>query len=86
MEESFRDGRINHSNCVVLFDRENHDFCCTCLLFEFRGILCRHSLVVLTQERVTGLLTKYILIRWSKNVCRKHTYIRVSYGRKDKDP
>ena len=30
--------------------------------------------------------TKYILTRWSKNVRRKHTYIRASYGSKDKDP
>ena len=86
MEESLRDGRTNHSNWVVLFDRENLDVCCTCLLFEFRGILCRHCLVVLGQEKVIKVPTKYILTRWSKNVRRKNTYIRASYGSKDKDP
>jgi len=86
MEESLWDGRTNHSNCVVLFDRENHDVCCTRFLFEFRGIFCHHCLVVLEQERVTKLRTKYILTRWSKNVRRKHTYIRASYGSKEKDP
>jgi len=35
--------------------------------------------------RVTKLSTKYILTRWIKNVCWKHTYIRASYGSKDKD-
>jgi len=30
----------------VLFDHHTLDIQCTCLLFEFRGILCRHCLVV----------------------------------------
>jgi len=69
----------------VLFEHENYDVRCTCFLFEFKGILCRHCFVVLAQERVTKLPTKYNLIRWSKIVRCKHTYIKDSYGSKDKD-
>ena len=29
---------------------------------------------------------KYVLTRWSKNLRRKHTYIRASSGMKDNDP
>ncbi|XP_068483329.1 protein FAR1-RELATED SEQUENCE 6-like [Phaseolus vulgaris] len=86
VEESFQNGKPEHRNVVVLFDREQLHVCCTCLLFEFRGILCRHCLVVLAQEKVTKVPKKYVLERWSKNLRRKHTYIRSSFGTKDKDP
>ena len=62
------------------------NFCldCKCRLFEFRGIICKHSLVVLAQERQQCVLPKYVLQRWSKNVHRKHSYIRASFNAKDK--
>jgi hypothetical protein len=44
-------------------------------MFEFRGILCRHALFVLSQERVTVLPNRYILDRWRKDIKRKHTYV-----------
>ena len=34
---------------------------CVCRMFEFRGILCRHALFVLSQECVTILPDRYIL-------------------------
>ena len=55
-------------------------------MFEFRGIICRHALVVLAQERQKSIPTKYILQRWSKNVRRKHNYIVTSFNSKDKPP
>ncbi|RYR14125.1 hypothetical protein Ahy_B04g070761 isoform A [Arachis hypogaea] len=51
---------------------------CQCLLFESRGILCRHSLSVLSFERVDNVVPKYILERWSKNIKRRHTHIKSS--------
>ena len=48
---------------------------CVCRMFEFKGILCRHVLFVLSQESVTVLPNKYILDRWRKVIKRKHTYI-----------
>jgi hypothetical protein len=47
---------------------------CVYRMFEFRGILCRHALFVLSQERVTVLPYRYILDRWRKDIKRKHTY------------
>ncbi|RYR35656.1 hypothetical protein Ahy_A10g050788 [Arachis hypogaea] len=47
-----------------------------CLLFESRGILCRHSLSVLSFERVDNVAPKYILEHWSKNIKRRHTHIK----------
>ena len=48
---------------------------CVCRMFEFRGILCRHALFVLSQERVTVLPDRYILDRWRKDIKRKHIYV-----------
>ncbi|WVZ06519.1 hypothetical protein V8G54_019865 [Vigna mungo] len=70
----------------VTFERDTKNVSCSCLLFEFRGIICRHCVCVLAQERVTQLPAKYVLTRWCKNVCRKHTYIRATYNNKEKDP
>ena len=58
--------RFSSSECLVG---------CVCHMFEFRGILCRHALFVLSQERVTVLPDRYILDRWRKDIKRKHTYI-----------
>jgi hypothetical protein len=48
---------------------------CVCHMFEFRGILCRHALFVLSQECVTVLPDRYILNRWRKDIKRKYTYV-----------
>ncbi|XP_050895589.1 protein FAR1-RELATED SEQUENCE 6-like [Lathyrus oleraceus] len=64
----------------VVLNKENHDFKCECSLFEFRGIMCRHVLSVCSQERIINLLEKYVLTRWKKNIKRKHSYIKTSYG------
>ena len=44
-------------------------------MFEFRGIFCRHTLFVLSRERVTVLPDRYILDRWRKDIKRKYTYV-----------
>ncbi|RYR01128.1 hypothetical protein Ahy_B06g079971 [Arachis hypogaea] len=43
-----------------------------------KGILCRHSLSVLSFERVDNVAPKYILECWSKNIKRRHTHIKSS--------
>ncbi|QHO13000.1 Protein FAR-RED ELONGATED HYPOCOTYL [Arachis hypogaea] len=63
---------------IVTYDAVSRDVKCHCLLFEFRGILCRHSLSVLSFERVDNVTPKYILERWSKNIKRRHTHIKSS--------
>ncbi|RYR65581.1 hypothetical protein Ahy_A03g011520 [Arachis hypogaea] len=62
----------------VTYDTISRDVKCHCLLFESRGILCRHYLSVPSFERVDNVEPKYILERWSKNIKRRHTHIKSS--------
>ncbi|RYR02623.1 hypothetical protein Ahy_B06g081424 isoform B [Arachis hypogaea] len=52
---------------VVIYDVISCEIKCQCLLFDSRGILCRHSLSVLSFERVDKVALKYILEHGSKN-------------------
>ncbi|GJN10350.1 hypothetical protein PR202_ga28437 [Eleusine coracana subsp. coracana] len=70
----------------ILFNEEEFEVKCSCRLFEFRGILCRHVLCLLTQKRVKEVPFKYILERWKKNVKRKHNFIRCSYSGMEDTP
>ncbi|XP_028121470.1 protein FAR1-RELATED SEQUENCE 6-like [Camellia sinensis] len=65
---------------IVYFDKENFDTNCSCRLFEFRGIVCRHQIVVLMKERVHEISDKYILRRWNKNVKRCHSKVIINYN------
>ncbi|CAA0813168.1 Protein FAR1-RELATED SEQUENCE 3 [Striga hermonthica] len=40
---------------------------CTCMMFEYSGILCRHVLTVFTVTNVLTLPSHYILNRWTRN-------------------
>ncbi|XP_072066605.1 protein FAR1-RELATED SEQUENCE 6-like [Arachis hypogaea] len=62
----------------VIYDAVSREVKCQCLLFESRGILCYHSLCVLSFERVNNVAPKYILECWSKNIKRRHTHIKSS--------
>ena len=53
---------------------------CSCCYFESREILCKHAMCILTDIiDVTVLPKKYILIRWRKDLKRKHQFIKNSY-------
>jgi len=72
VEEAIHNGKPEHKIYNVGFNRANMNINCSCLLFEFRGIVCCQSLLVFTQERVTKAPDKYILSRWSK-ICVGNT-------------
>ena len=40
---------------------------CSCCMFEFVGILCRHVLNVFIKENVYSLPSQYVLSRWTIN-------------------
>ncbi|RYR26927.1 hypothetical protein Ahy_B02g061241 [Arachis hypogaea] len=64
---------------VVTYDSVAAEVKCQCLLFESRGILCRHALSMLRFEQVSQVSPRYILERWSKKVKRRHTHIKSSH-------
>lgn len=86
LEESIVCGKPNERKYCVDFNCEDNSVTCTCLLFEFRGVLCRHSLFVLGQLRVKQVPSKFILPRWSKNVKRKYAHMKTSYNAKNLQP
>ncbi|XP_068658788.1 protein FAR1-RELATED SEQUENCE 5-like [Aristolochia californica] len=40
--------------------------CCSCQMFEFSGILCRHVLIVLRVKSIMVIPPQYILERWTR--------------------
>ncbi|XP_042982391.1 protein FAR1-RELATED SEQUENCE 5-like isoform X1 [Carya illinoinensis] len=52
---------------------------CSCGLFQMRGILCRHILVVFKCNGIKALPKQYILDRWRKDIKRRYTLINSSY-------
>ncbi|XP_028077431.1 protein FAR1-RELATED SEQUENCE 6-like isoform X1 [Camellia sinensis] len=63
----------------VSFKEETSEANCTCRLFEFKGIPCRHQIMVFLQRGIHRIPNKYILKRWNKNVKRRHTKVRICY-------
>ncbi|XP_014503098.1 protein FAR1-RELATED SEQUENCE 5-like [Vigna radiata var. radiata] len=85
-EEFIWEGQCGSKFYVVDYDSLSTDIHCSCKLFEFRGILCRHCLLVLGQEDVRTVPTKHVLRCWSKNVRRRHTLITSSYSNHTQEP
>ncbi|MED6131727.1 hypothetical protein PIB30_012430 [Stylosanthes scabra] len=63
----------------VVFDEASHECRCDCNMFQSKGIVCCHMLSTFSKFRVNEVPTCYILPRWSKNVRRKHTYIKSNH-------
>ncbi|XP_025662062.1 protein FAR1-RELATED SEQUENCE 5-like [Arachis hypogaea] len=64
---------------VVHFDRSTQEVRCEFNLFESSGVLCCHCLEVFHSFKVYKVPSCYVLPRWSKNIKRKHTYIKSSH-------
>lgn len=56
----------------VVYNTSGTEVLCICGLFNFKGYLCRHALIVLNQNGVDEIPPAYILRRWSKNIKRTH--------------
>jgi len=59
----------------VYMNEEEFDIKCSCRLFEFKGIICRHICKVLVERNVKDIPCWYILPRWRKDIKRMHTYV-----------
>ncbi|KAI3896866.1 hypothetical protein MKX03_013517, partial [Papaver bracteatum] len=62
----------------VSFQKDGCKFECSCHNFEFRGIVCRHAIMVLHRNDIFLLPEKYLLQRWRKDVKRIHTDMQYS--------
>ncbi|XP_042495370.1 protein FAR1-RELATED SEQUENCE 5-like [Macadamia integrifolia] len=52
---------------IVRFNVFENKATCTCQMFEFSGILCRHILAVFRVSNVLTLPSHYVLKRWTRN-------------------
>ena len=86
LQECLWDGHRENKYHKVIYNSHTQTITCTCLLFEFRGILCRHCLVVLAQEEVKTVHSRYIIPRWSKLIRRRYSSMRAAYNSKSDDP
>ncbi|QHO45934.1 Protein FAR1-RELATED SEQUENCE [Arachis hypogaea] len=79
-EEKLVDDTMICVSYVVHFDRSTQEVRCECNLFESSGVLCCHCLEVFHLFKVYKVPSCYVLPRWSKNIKRKHSYIKSSHN------
>ncbi|CAE6186628.1 unnamed protein product [Arabidopsis arenosa] len=52
---------------VVVWNSELSEVVCSCRLFEFKGFLCRHAMIVLQMSGELSIPSQYVLKRWTKD-------------------
>ncbi|XP_054778598.1 protein FAR1-RELATED SEQUENCE 9 isoform X1 [Prosopis cineraria] len=57
----------NQKAHVVTFDSFEMKASCSCQMFEYSGIICRHILAVFRAKNVLTLPPQYVLKRWTRN-------------------
>lgn len=57
----------DHKAFIVNLDVSEMKAGCSCQMFEYSGLLCRHILTVFTVTNVLTLPSHYILTRWTRN-------------------
>lgn len=64
---SVRKNEEEHKAYIVEFSPSETTATCSCQMFEYSGILCRHILIVFSELGVNMLPSRYILKRWTRN-------------------
>ena len=57
-----------HVTFMVYLDVVTCEVNCSCRLFEFKGVLCRHAIMALIDQEIFCVPEKYIFKRWRKDV------------------
>ncbi|XP_068321254.1 protein FAR1-RELATED SEQUENCE 9-like [Pyrus communis] len=57
----------DHKAHAVSFNSVEMKASCSCQMFEYSGIICRHILAVFRAENVLTLPPQYVLKRWTRN-------------------
>ncbi|XP_054815505.1 protein FAR-RED ELONGATED HYPOCOTYL 3-like isoform X1 [Prosopis cineraria] len=52
---------------IVVWNEIKSEVSCICRLFEYRGFLCRHALIVLQYSGFSVIPSRYILKRWTRD-------------------
>ncbi|KAL3524650.1 hypothetical protein ACH5RR_013022 [Cinchona calisaya] len=52
---------------IVTFNELNSEVFCVCHMFEYKGFLCRHAMIVLQICGISAIPSQYILKRWTKD-------------------
>ncbi|KAF7824808.1 protein FAR-RED ELONGATED HYPOCOTYL 3 [Senna tora] len=56
----------------VVYNQIKSEVSCICRLFEYRGFLCRHALIVLQYSGLSVIPSQYILKRWTRDAKASH--------------
>uniref|UniRef100_A0A5B6YMX0 Protein FAR1-RELATED SEQUENCE n=1 Tax=Davidia involucrata TaxID=16924 RepID=A0A5B6YMX0_DAVIN len=62
-------------NFIVTWDEAKSEVSCSCLLFEYKGFLCRHAMIVLQICGLSSIPSHYILKRWTKDAKSRQSVI-----------
>ncbi|KAK7245757.1 hypothetical protein RIF29_40606 [Crotalaria pallida] len=62
-----RKGGNDMDKHIVTFNASNLIISCSCQMFEYEGVLCRHTLRVLQILELREVPSRYILHRWTRN-------------------
>ncbi|CAK8539072.1 unnamed protein product [Lathyrus sativus] len=57
----------NQTSHTVTFNSSEMKASCSCQMFEYSGIICRHILAVFRAKNVLTLPPQYVLKRWTRN-------------------
>ncbi|KAH9618405.1 hypothetical protein KSS87_022842 [Heliosperma pusillum] len=57
---------------TVTWNAMKPEVSCICRLFEYKGFLCRHAMIVLQMCGLSTIPAQYILRRWTKDAKDKH--------------
>lgn len=57
---------------IVLWNEMKSEVSCLCRLFEYKGYLCRHAMIVLQICGLSAIPSQYILKRWTKDAKNRH--------------
>ncbi|KAK9698696.1 hypothetical protein RND81_08G124300 [Saponaria officinalis] len=57
---------------MVTWNEMKSEVSCICRLFEYKGFLCRHAMIVLQMCGLSMIPSQYILRRWTKDAKQRH--------------
>lgn len=57
---------------IVTWNDMKSEVSCICRLFEYKGFLCRHAMIVLQICGLSDIPSQYILKRWTKDAKSRH--------------